>query len=196
MRQGGHLTGRIKVRRVVTGHDEHGKAVVSLDGDPPHIITSAIPGEFFTEVWKTFSSPATIDSGKDTTLGPRKLSPHAMGSVVRLVQIPPESGKPMDDEARKAHFASLGSPEASTGSGHSRHPLMHRTETIDYGVVLEGEITLLLDDSEVDLKPGDIVVQRGTNHAWSNRSDKPCRILFVLLDGAYTPETKAALKGR
>jgi len=102
----------------------------------------------------------------------------------------------MDDEARKAHFASLGSPEASTGSGHSPHPLMHRTETIDYGVVLEGELTLILDDSEVDLKPGDIVVQRGTNHAWSNRSNKLCRILFVLLDGAYADEIKSALERR
>jgi mannose-6-phosphate isomerase-like protein (cupin superfamily) len=188
------LTGRIKVRRVVTGHDERGKAIVSMDGDPPHVITSAIPGEYFTEVWKTFQSPALIDSGEDTTLGPRKMSPHKMGSAVRLVQIPPESGKPMDDEARKAHFASLGSPEASMGSGPSRHPLMHRTETIDYGVVLEGELTLILDDSEVDLKPGDIVVQRGTNHAWSNRSGKPCRILFILLDGAYTAVTKSALE--
>jgi mannose-6-phosphate isomerase-like protein (cupin superfamily) len=190
------LTGRMKVRRVVTGHDEHGKAIVSMDGDPAHVITSAIPGEYFTEVWKTFSSPAVIDSGEDTTLGPRKMSPHKMGSVVRLVQIPPESGKPMDDEARKAHFASLGSPEASTGSGHARHPLMHRTETIDYGVVLEGQLTLILDDVEVDLNPGDIVVQRGTNHAWSNRSDKPCRILFILLDGVYAAETKSALERR
>jgi mannose-6-phosphate isomerase-like protein (cupin superfamily) len=190
------LSERIKVRRVVTGHDPNGKAVVSMDGDPPEVITSAIPGEYFTEVWRTFASPAPIDSGADATLGPRKMSPFAKGSVIRLVQIPPESGRPMDDEARKAHFASLGSPEASTGSGPSPHPLMHRTETIDYGIVLEGDLTLILDDSEVDLRPGDIVVQRGTNHAWSNRSNKPCRILFVLLDGTFSAETKSALAKR
>ena len=66
-----------------------------------------------------------------------------------------------------------------------RHPLMHRTETVDYAVVLEGEITLLLDDSEVHLKAGDVVIQRGTNHAWSNRSGKPVRMLYVLMDGQF-----------
>lgn len=63
--------------------------------------------------------------------------------------------------------------------------LAHRTETVDYGVVIEGELTLVLDDSEVDLKVGSVVIQRGTNHAWANRSDKPCRMLFMLVDGAY-----------
>ncbi len=64
---------------------------------------------------------------------------------------------------------------------------MHRTESVDYGVVIEGELTLVLDDSEVLLKPGSVVVQRGTNHAWANRSGQPCRMLFVLVDGQYEP---------
>ena len=72
---------------------------------------------------------------------------------------------------------------------------MHRTETLDYAVVLEGEITMLLDDSEVNLKAGDVVIQRGTNHAWSNRSGKPVRMLYILIDGKLDPELAAALGG-
>jgi uncharacterized cupin superfamily protein len=68
---------------------------------------------------------------------------------------------------------------------------MHRTETIDYAVVLEGEITLVLDDEDVVLKAGDVVIQRGNNHSWSNRSDKMCRMLYVLIDGRFDPELAA-----
>jgi len=73
---------------------------------------------------------------------------------------------------------------------------MHRTESIDYGVVIDGEMTLVLDDSEVLLKPGSVVIQRGTNHAWANRSGRPCRMLFVLIDGAYDPSIAEALAKR
>jgi uncharacterized cupin superfamily protein len=78
----------------------------------------------------------------------------------------------------------------------SPHPLMHRTESIDYGVVIEGEMTLVLDGDEVELKPGSVVVQRGTNHAWANRSGRPCRMLFVLIDAQYAPEITKALNSR
>ena len=73
---------------------------------------------------------------------------------------------------------------------------MHRTESIDYGIVIEGEMTLVLDDSAVDLKPGSVVIQRGTNHAWANRSGEPCRMLFILVDGQYAPEIAKALEDR
>jgi uncharacterized cupin superfamily protein len=78
----------------------------------------------------------------------------------------------------------------------SPHPLMHRTESIDYGVVIEGEMTLLLDDAEVPLKRGSVVIQRGTNHAWANRSGKPCRMLFILIGGQYEPAIAQALARR
>jgi uncharacterized cupin superfamily protein len=84
----------------------------------------------------------------------------------------------------------------STVQAGSPHPLMHRTESIDYGVVIEGELTLVLDDSEVRLAPGSVVVQRGTNHAWANRSGRPCRMLFVLVDGRYEPGVAQALARR
>lgn len=75
-----------------------------------------------------------------------------------------------------------------------RHPLMHRTQSIDYGIVLEGEIVLVLDDQEVTLRAGDVVVQRGTIHAWNNRSDAPCRIAFILIDGRFDPVLAAAIE--
>jgi len=78
----------------------------------------------------------------------------------------------------------------------SPHPLMHRTESLDYGIVIEGEMTLVLDDSHVLLKAGSVVVQRGTNHAWANRSGKPCRMLFILVDGRYEASIAAALARR
>ena len=89
-------------------------------------------------------------------------------------------------------FEGLGNAAASTHGKGGRHPMMHRTETIDYAIVLSGEITMLLDDSEVLLKAGDVLVQVGTNHAWSNRSDKPCVIAFVLVDGEFDPALKAS----
>ncbi|GAB3091196.1 cupin domain-containing protein [Pseudomaricurvus hydrocarbonicus] len=86
-----------------------------------------------------------------------------------------------------AAFSQIGDEAASTVKTDSPHPLMHRTESVDYGVVIEGEITLVLDKEEVLLKPGSVVVQRGTNHAWANRTDKTGRMMFVLIDGRYDP---------
>jgi uncharacterized cupin superfamily protein len=93
-------------------------------------------------------------------------------------------------------FAQIGDVAASTVRADSPHPLMHRTESVDYGVVIEGELTLVLDDSEVLLRPGSVVVQRGTNHAWANRSGRTCRMLFVLVDGTYDADIGAALARR
>jgi quercetin dioxygenase-like cupin family protein len=91
------------------------------------------------------------------------------------------------EDARKA-FAALGNEKAATFGKGGRHPLMHRTETIDYAIILSGEITMLLDEGEVLLKAGDVLVQCGTNHAWSNRSSAPCIVAFVLIDGKFDPE--------
>lgn len=93
-------------------------------------------------------------------------------------------------------FEQLGDKAASTVEEHSPHPLMHRTESVDYGIVIEGEMTLVLDDGEVLLKQGSVVIQRGTNHAWANRSGKPCRMLFILVAGVYDPAIAASLTGR
>ena len=187
------------IHRVVTGHDAHGKAVVASNGALPTVIElQAIPGTVFHEVWSTLASPASVDNGADPTTGPLTLPPPKQGTRIRFVDIPPDSVEFLARGAgrMKDAFSQIGDAQASTVKAGSPHPLMHRTESVDYGIVIEGELTLVLDDSEVQLKPGSVVVQRGTNHAWANRSGQPCRMLFVLVDGCYEPTIGQALSQR
>ena len=184
------------IHRVVTGHDSSGKAIVTTQGALPTVVElAAIPGTVFHEVWSTAATPATVDNGADPTLGALKLPPPKHGTRIRFVDIPPDTPEFLAQGAArmKDAFTQIGDAAASTVQAHSPHPLMHRTESVDYGVVIEGELTLVLDDSEVLLKAGSVVVQRGTNHAWANRSGKPCRMLFVLVDGAYEPAIAQAI---
>ncbi|OZG73940.1 cupin [Hahella sp. CCB-MM4] len=184
------------IHRVVTGHDEEGNAIISLNGPlPTSVELTAIPGVVFHEVWNTDSTPAVINNGQDPTLGALSLPPPKNGTRIRFVDIPPDSDELTTRSASelKEAFSEIGDAKASTASHSAPHPLMHRTESIDYGIVIEGELTLILDDSEVVVKPGSVVVQRGTNHAWANRSGKTCRILFVLVDGVYNPEIAEAI---
>ena len=192
-------TEKLPIRRIVTGHDAQGKAIIAMAGEPPNVISfPSVPGTYVLEVWKTHAVPAPVDNGADPTLGPRRMGPAPNGSAVRIVQIAPEQDikLPSTVEEMQQHFRETGSPEAATSRLNAPHPLMHRTESLDFGILIDGELTLILDDSEVQLKPGDIVVQRGTNHAWSNRGDKPCRIAFVLLHGSYSDEVREALRAR
>ena len=187
------------IHRVVTGHDAQGKAIVASNGPLPTVVElSTIPGTVFHEVWSTHAAPAPVDNGADPSTGPLMLPPPAQGTRMRFVDIPPDTPEFLAHGAArmKQAFSQIGDEQASTVKGDSPHPLMHRTESIDYGVVIDGEMTLVLDDSEVLLKPGSVVVQRGTNHAWANRSGKPCRMLFVLIDGRYDPAIASALSTR
>ncbi len=187
------------VRRIVTGHDSEGKAVIIEAGPLPTVVPiEKIPGTVFHEIWSTDATPARVGNTPDPTLGALVLPPPKSGSRIRIVDIPPDSEEFLKHgaERMKDAFSQIGDAAASTVKHNSPHPLMHRTESIDYGVVLEGEMTLVLDDSEVQLHQGDIVVQRGTNHAWANRSGQMCRMLFVLLDGEYEPELRTALATR
>src|SRR4030095_16483407 len=132
--------------------------------------------------------PAPIFGAEaDPTLGPRTIHPAPQGTVIRISELAPESEaiRNLDPDHAREVFAAMGNAGASTFGRGGRHPMMHRTETIDYAIVLEGEITLFLGDEEVALKAGDVVIQRGTNHAWSNRSSKPARMLYILLDGRF-----------
>jgi mannose-6-phosphate isomerase-like protein (cupin superfamily) len=176
------------IRRVVTGHDENGRAVVASDGSLPTVVQiTAIPGTVFHEVWSTYESPAALDNGGDPTTGEMMLPPPKQGTRIRFVDIPTDTPEFLAHGAKQMRdtFSQIGDVDASTVKADSPHPLMHRTESIDYGIVIEGEMTLILDDAEVELKPGSVVIQRGTNHAWANRSGRPCRMLFVLIDGTY-----------
>ena len=185
-----------RIRRVVTGHDGNGKAVVVSDGFATAVRTVPLwPGLVSTDIWKTSASPVPIGPDEpDPTLGPRSLHPAPHGTIFRISIVPPESDwiAGLDAEKAREVFRGVGNADASTMGSGGRHPLMHRTQTVDYAVVLEGEISLLLDDAEVHLKAGDVVIQRGTNHAWSNRSGKPVRMLYVLIDGRFDPELARA----
>jgi hypothetical protein len=177
------------VRRVVTGHDPQGRAIIQEDGPVPRV--QRIGGEhgpLFFEIWNTRATPAPIDrdSGEPPEQG-IQLAPPKGGTRIRVLDIPPDdaSFESLTPEQIKAHFAEVAAGDAPVQPGAARHAFMHRTETIDYGIVLEGEITLIMDVGETVVRAGDIVVQRGTNHGWANRSGKHCRIAFVLIDGEY-----------
>lgn len=177
------------VRRVVTGHDETGRAVVVSDSTPPHVTRPEHqPGLAFHELWNTRESPTpvTATEAEPTDLH-RDTAPPTNGTIIRIVDIPPEGaeGPAFDKETAEALFAQVGLAENAEHTIPGRHPLMHRTESIDYAVVLKGQIVLLLDDEEVVLEQGDMVVQRGTIHAWTNRTNAITRMLFVLTDGIF-----------
>ena len=179
------------IRRVVTGHDKSGKAVVLSDGAVPVVHSNPMrPGQLSYEVWKTSAMPIPLAAEEpEPTGGKRQLHPVPGGTVFRISEVPPESDaiRNMTPEQSRAAFAASNAEDASTWGRGGRHPLMHRTETVDYAVVLEGEITLIMDEGDVKLKAGDVVIQRGTNHAWRNHTDKPTRMLYVLMDGRFDP---------
>jgi mannose-6-phosphate isomerase-like protein (cupin superfamily) len=186
------------VRRVVTGHDATGKAVVISDGLTPTLKTNPLrPGHRSTEIWRTHAAPAPIAAVEpDPTVdAPQTIHPTPRGTVVRIAEWAPEPEaiRSLTPEQARAIFRAMGNEQASTYGRGGRHPIMHRTQTVDYAVILEGELTLILDEEDVTLKAGDVVIQRGTNHGWRNVSDRPCRILFVLLDGVYDEALKHAL---
>ncbi len=152
-------------RRVVTGHDRTGKSVVLSDGPPPqhHPMHGPEVGADFFEIW---NSTLAVPQLRTTEPEPNDRAFTIMpvsGHLLRIIEIyPPAQG--------------------------GKRTVMHRTRTLDYVVVIQGEIVLVLDDSEVTLRPGDVVVQRGTDHAWENRSSKPARMAFFHLDAQFDEE--------
>ena len=169
------------MRRVVTGHDEEGKSIVVLDGPPAQSIGEDVGGLF--ELWNTdgnlINTRDRIDRADDEIL----LSPPKNGSKFRYFQInPTPEGVPMDVLQNMAAdaFEKIGASHHRIDT--SKHPAMHKTDTIDYIILLEGDVTLILDKEEVVIKPHDVVVQRGTNHAWVNNGNNPALLIAVLID--------------
>lgn len=165
-----------RIRRVVTGHDRSGKAVVILDGAPKRVVTP--PGGITdTLLWVTETTPAVFldKDGGDRDVG---IPPPVTGSIFRVVEFAPEKDSAPDDGT--ALQSRIGG-HAPAGAAKPRHPGMHRTRSIDYAIVMEGEIDMLVDEGEVHLRAGDVLVQQGTNHAWVNRGDKPCVVAFILI---------------
>ena len=172
------------VRRIVTIDREPGKSSLVSDGPAPDVRTDpARPGYACARLWVTDSTPAKIVY--ETLHLPHTLEPPARGTVCRVVTFPPDAGWKGKVGAAEvqAFFRAMGSPGASTYSPLAPYPYMQKTRTLDFCVVLEGEIVLVLDTQEVKLRAGEIVIQRGTNHAWSNRSSRPAVVAVSSHDG-------------
>ena len=170
-------------RRIVTGHDAQGKAIVRFDG-PIQAKQRSAGGNGMTLLWVTSESPVDMTSSADRAQTQVGVPPPANGTIFRIVDFPPATANAAPVDHHQILLA-MGIDPATQGYG--RHANTHRTRTIDYALVLEGEIDILLDDSEVHVKAGDVLVQQGTNHAWVNNSGKPCRIAFILIDAKTPP---------
>ena len=171
-------------RRVVTGHDANGKSVVVSDGVATQYLERPNrPGVRLTNFWIERGSPAEFDGPTETCTGDFILHPPALGSTFRCVEFLPEDPEILKTLNGKEAFSEMGASSNIVEGG--RHPFMHRTDSLDYAIVLTGEIWMMLDEEEDDLllKAGDVLIQRGNNHAWSNRGTEPCVIAFVLVDG-------------
>jgi mannose-6-phosphate isomerase-like protein (cupin superfamily) len=158
-------------RRVVTGHDNTGKSVVLSDGTPPqhHPMSGPAIGADFVEIWSVEKPVPKLTAAESREPNERAFTiMPTSGHLLRLLDVYP----------------------ANAGG---KRTVMHRTQTIDYVVVIEGEIVLILEESEVTLKKGDVVVQRGTNHAWENRTDRMARAAFFHIDAVFSPELRATL---
>lgn len=175
------------VRRIVVV-DENDRSKAIAEGTPPDVRTDpARPGFSSARMWASDCTPVRLKGLRESLHLPHTLEPPPGGSVCRVVAFPPDdtfAGKVGTKEVR-AYFAAMGSPGASTYSKNAPYPYMQKTRTLDFCLVIEGEITLILDTEEVHLKAGDTVVQRGTNHAWSNRSNHPCVVAFSSHDGVF-----------
>ena len=166
------------LRRVITGRRADGRSYVAADVEPRALGT-------FHEMWATDSAPAGYGSEDEVAERRVKLEPPERGTIFRFFRVDPEDPA-VDAEAlerRAANaFGSIGAAHCRPST--ERHAYMHETRTVDYIIVLEGRVTLLLDDDEVDLEPHDVVIQRGTNHAWINRGTEPALLAAILIDAA------------
>ena len=168
------------VRRVVTTIDSNDKAVVLFDGATPHKKVRPQTQTVSRLLWVTDQTPADLSGSADRAAIEIGIMPPRGGTVFRIVEFPPETAEARRLDSDAMH-SSLGDGAPKRGKP-PRHPAMHRTRSVDYAIVMSGEIDMLLDDSEIHLKAGDVLVQQGTNHAWVNRGSEPCRIAFILID--------------
>ncbi|MGS0891192.1 cupin domain-containing protein [Burkholderia stagnalis] len=171
------------IRRIVTGFDANGKSTIESDGPPPSIKTvKSYKGFVSANIWRTTEAPASY-TDQDSTPQHSGVLPPQNGTILRVIDYPPENRNP-EIAAREAHdmFTEL-YPDATRNSDKDQPAGMHATETVDYAIVIEGEIHAVLEQGETLMRAGDILIQRGTRHSWSNRSDGNARVVFVLISG-------------
>jgi mannose-6-phosphate isomerase-like protein (cupin superfamily) len=169
------------IRRIVTGHDAQGRSNITFEGTAANIMEfPAWPGARVTELWTTEEVP--VDNTGNVDRGARAIrhdpTPNG-GTIFRIVEVPPEGGQTMDTTAV---LDKLGSTKRPSADDTKKHATMHATDSVDYLVVISGEMHMVMDDGEILLRQGDCIVQRGTKHAWANRSGKPCVLAAVLID--------------
>ena len=171
------------MRRIITGHNENGKSIISIDGPPARSLGEDAGGLF--EIWNTDGNGFDTKSEKDRADIDVMLSPVTRGTKFRYFQINPipegVSQEAIEEATAKA-FERMGAAHHRVDT--SRNAAMHETDSIDYIILLKGDVTLILDEEEVRLKPHDVVVQRGTNHAWVNNGSDPAILIAVLIDSA------------
>lgn len=157
------------IRRIVIGNDRTGKSAVISDGPSPNTAMDRI-----AELWKTSSTPALLADDTDGALGKIEMNPPEGGTIFRYIELPPAA----PDDQHAAEREALADVAVDT----TQHPLMHRTRSLDYVVLLSGQATLILEDGEVTVNPLDVIVQRGANHAWVNRGSEHAMLLAVMID--------------
>ena len=171
-----------QIRRVVTGHNAAGRSIFVADAPTPHVFQRTKGSAIVHELWETASTPADNRGNTDAIARGHRLPPPKGGSVFRVIEYPPDSER-LAAIAHEEKLPDDGSGRAAATDRNSpRHPGFHKTATIDYAIVLSGEIFAMMDDGEVLLQAGDVLIQRGTNHAWSNRTDETAVVAFVLID--------------
>ena len=181
-----------RVRRVLTGHDAEGRSTFIADGEAPNMKEMpSFPGLALTDLWETKSAPASNAGDADAADRPIRLEPPKNGTILRIVEFPPDASRPKNSDG-SAGFKAIGAGHAQ--DRHSADPMMHKTGTVDYIIVLKGEIYAVMETGEKLLRAGDVLVQRGTNHSWSVRTNEPCIVAAVLVNAKPVGTRKKSAK--
>lgn len=169
------------VRRIVTAVDTDGQSFIEQDGPPPRILSvPERPGYRNMNVWRLLALGRIDDP--DTIAEHTGILPPPRGLILRVIDIPPLPKDPREAHRQAAAMFARMFPDATYEAGSHRSSGMHLTDTVDFAVCIAGEIVAIMDTGETTMRAGDILIQRGTNHAWENRTEEVCRMLFVLCD--------------
>ena len=181
-----------RVRRVLTGHTPDGKSTFIADGYAPNLKEMpSFPGLALTDLWETAGAPASNAGYADAADRPIRLEPPPRGTIVRIVEFPPDAHRPERSDG-SAGFKAIGA--GHTQDRQSSDPMMHKTSTVDYIIVLKGEIHAVMETGGKLLRAGDVLIQRGTNHSWSVRGSEPCIVAAILVSAKSLKKPKKKKK--
>lgn len=168
----------VPLKRVITANDEDGKSFATVDDPTRGAYQQGVRPVALTDLWRMTSMPPVVNGGNDKS-EQFQLAPPAGGLVFRVVQF--DAGANDVEIDASTIFAEMGAEGAHAGNTQS--PYMHRTHSVDFGIILKGHITMVLDSEEYELSQGDVVIQRATNHEWRNAGTEPCLVAFILVAG-------------